>query len=78
MKLLCVGGPQMKWGRWYACKPGDTTFTIDIPRPIPGWSAFKDGGTGMRMVRYGFNIRYIEGWDIAIADYDWANPRNAR
>lgn len=67
--IVLVGGPLQPIG-WFQCKIEAKTFSIDRPDRIPGWNPFAGGnGAGMRMRRYLYNVRAIEGVPFLVGDF---------
>ena|ERR1700675_4349290 len=66
--IVLIGGPP-QFVRWYQCKIGSKTFSVDRPDRIPGWDAFTNGGTGHRMRRFMYKVREIEGMPFYVGDF---------
>jgi hypothetical protein len=67
--IVLVGGPR-HFTQWFMCKIDAKTFSLDRPDAIPGWNPFDGGkGTGLRMRRYLYNVRAIEGMPFLIGDF---------
>ena len=66
--IVLVGHPQPIY--WFRCKLDAKTFSVDRPDRIDDWNPFSGGnGTGMRMRRYLYKVRAIEGMPFLVGDF---------
>ncbi len=69
MPILLVGGPRLGiLGRWFRCKVGSTTFTLDRPES-DGKNPFQGGG--LCMVRYMWRVYAPDDCDFLVGAYAW-------